>query len=200
MHDISDFKNVEAIELISRIKSGDDRDEAFSELVDRYMPLMQKRVLSYFGGSKDTAEAMQEARIALHSAALSYDGQRSDSVTFGLFAGVCIENRLKSYMRQIARRSEREELTHEAERISSGFDTESYIATKDLCSRVMSVARSMLSEFEYEVFRLSFEKYTTKDIADKLCRDAKSVDNAKARISKKLRCEPKICEILSIIN
>ena len=197
---MSDFKNLETVELLSLIKSGVDKDDAFFALAERYMPLMQKRVAVYFGSSKSTAEAMQEARIALLSAAVSYDEQKSGSVTFGLFAGVCIENRLKSLIREAAKRSEREALTSDAERISSGVDVESYIATKDLCSRVMSMARSMLSELEYEVFRLSFEQYTTKDIADKLGRDAKSVDNAKARISKRLRCEPKICEILSIIN
>ena len=197
---MSDFSNLETNELLSLIKSGVDTNEAFSALALRYEPLMRKRVFSYFGNEGVAGEAMQEARIALLSAAASYNAEKSDTVTFGLFAGICIENRLKSLIRESAKRSERETLTSEAERIRSGVDLESYIATKDLCARVLSVARSLLSEFEYEVFRLSFERYSTKDIADKLDKDAKSVDNAKARISKKLRSEPRICEILSIID
>ena len=197
---MSDFSNLETNELLSLIKSGVNTDEAFHALVLRYEPLMRKRVFSYFSKDGAVEEAMQEARIALLSAAVSYDIEKSDSVTFGLFAGICIENRLKSLIRESAKRSEREELTSDAERIKSGVDLESYIATKDLCARVMRVASSLLSEFEYEVFRLSFERYATKDIADKLAKDSKAVDNAKVRISKKLRSEPRICEILSIIN
>ena len=196
-----EFVNLETLQLLSEVKSGVNKDEAFSELVRRYDPLMQKKVAGYFGAPASNArEAMQEARIALHSAALSYDVEKSESVTFGLFASVCIDNRLKSLIRESAKRSEREALTDESERMRSAVNIESYIATKDLCARVMSVAKSVLSEFEYEVFRLSFEQYSTKDIADKLERDSKAVDNAKSRISKKLSCDLRIREFFSIIN
>ncbi|MBQ8380411.1 MAG: sigma-70 family RNA polymerase sigma factor [Clostridia bacterium] len=196
---MSNYKNMEISELLEAIKKGEGRDEAFSALEERYMPLMQKRVAQYFAASGSTSEAMQEARIALHSAALSYDADKSGTVTFGLYAGICIANRLKSMLRESARRSERETPYSETERIASGVDLESFIAARDLCARVMDVARSVLSEFEYEVFRLSFEQYTTKDIAGKLQREPKAVDNAKFRISSRLRDNERIRDILSDI-
>jgi DNA-binding NarL/FixJ family response regulator len=79
----------------------------------------------------------------------------------------------------------------------SDCDIESFLATGDLCQRVMSIAEGLLSELEYAVFRLEFEGYTTKDIALKLGKTPKSVDNAKARIAKRLRTSNEIRSILT---
>ncbi len=196
---MNSFKKCELSDILYAIRSGFDADAAFAELEARYIPLMNKRVAMYFDTASNTSEAMQEARIALHSAALTYDSEKCNGVTFGLYAGVCIANRLRSLLRSNARVSEKESQLELAEHISSGVDLESFIATRDLCERVMSVAESVLSEYEYEVFRLTFERYTTRDIAHKLGRTAKSVDNAKTRISKNLRKNKEICEILSSI-
>jgi hypothetical protein len=46
-------------------------------------------------------------------------------------------------------------------------------------------------------YRLEFEGYTTKDIALKLGKTPKSVDNAKARIAKRLRTSNEIRSILT---
>ena len=189
-------------ELLVEIKSGEKSDEAFSELVERYMPLINKRVSVYYGGldTTDRSEAVQEARIALHSAAVTYDPDKCDGVSFGLYASVCISNRLKSLLRRNAKEQDRVEHISEPERIVSGHDLESSVATRDICERVLKTARAVLSEFEYEVFRMSFEAYTTKEIASVLGKTAKSVDNAKYRISKRLSEDRQICSILSAIQ
>ena len=139
---------------------------------------------------------MQEASIALHSAAITYDSEKCDGVTFGLYAGVCVSNRLKSLLRKNAREYDTEVIS-ETEKIASGHDLESYVVTRDLCERVMRTAKSLLSDFEFEVFRMGFERYSTKDIALELGRTPKSVDNAKWRISKRLSESREICDILS---
>ena len=194
------LKKCELSQLLSMIKGGVSADPAFSELVVRYTPLLYARVNAYSFSGSESSEAMQEARIALHSAALTYDSEKCDGVTFGLYAGVCIANRLKSLIRKNARDAEGTTVTSEAEKISSGHDLESYIATRDLCERVMRIAKGLLSEFEFEVFRMGFERYSTKDIAESLGRTPKSVDNAKWRISQRLARSREICEILSVIN
>ena len=151
-------------QLLENIRSGKLADEAFSELVERYMPLIKKRVYMYFGSDADSAEAMQEANIALHSAAMTYDSDKCDGVTFGLYAGVCISNRLKSLVRHNARVNEMTNSFTEAEKLVSGVDVESVVAARDLCDRVMRAAESALSDFEFRVFSMSFERYSTKDI------------------------------------
>ena len=193
------MNNVELHELLSMIRSGKDADSAFAELLVRYTPLLRSRVSMCSFSGADASEAMQEASIALHSAAITYDSDKCDGVTFGLYAGVCVSNRLKSLLRKNARESRDTEVISETEKIASGHDLESYIATRDLCERVMSTAKGLLSDFEFEVFRMGFERYSTKDIAAQLGRTPKSVDNAKWRISKRLRESREICEILSNI-
>ena len=192
------IKNAELSELIDMIRCGSFANEAFSELLDRYSPLLKKRVVTYFGSlSVDESEPMQEASIALHSAAMTYDSDKCDGVTFGLYASVCVSNRLKSLLRKQLKDSDRSDDYLSLEKLSSGINVENSVVTRDVCDRVMKEARELLSDFEYEVFRLGFERYTTADIANALGKSAKSIDNAKFRISRNLRKSKTIRDILS---
>jgi RNA polymerase sigma factor (sigma-70 family) len=193
---MSSVKDRELSELVSAIKAGVGSDEAFAELESRYLPLMKKRAISYFESAADRSEALQEARIALHNAALSYDSENFDGVTFGLYADVCICNKLRTLLRIVARNSFRSECVSEAERLVKVGGVEASIAAKDLCNRVMKIARGELSDFEFEVFKLGFERYSTADIAQMLGKTAKAVDNAKYRLSRRLRENREICDIL----
>ncbi|MBQ9070797.1 MAG: sigma-70 family RNA polymerase sigma factor [Clostridia bacterium] len=190
------MKETELSELLEMVKGRENADEAFSELLSRYMPLIKKRVATYFDCASDVSEPMQEASIALHSAAVTYDADKCDGVTFGLYAGVCISNRLKSLLRKKVRDSDKTEHFSEAEKLPSELDVESSVVTHDVCERVMTLAKNLLSGFEYEVFRMGFERYTTKDIAAALGKTPKSIDNAKFRISQRLRTNREIREIL----
>ena len=174
-------------------------DAAFAELVSRYTPLIRKMISDFSVDFADDDELFSEACIALHQAAMSYDLAQSE-VTFGLYAGICISNRLKSLLKKNEREQDRNELVSDTERISSGVDVESYIAAKDLCERVMRCARLLLSDYELQVFRMNLERCTTKDIAEALGKSQKSVDNAKYRISKRLRESSDVCHILSDID
>ena len=178
------LQHKELAELLSAIKSGVDSDLAFAELVRIYEPMMLSKVSSAFGGVD--AEAMQEAHIALHNAAVNYDGEHFSGVTFGLFAGICVSNKLKDLIRNKTRAAEREE-QYSDEAVDAGADVEGAVLTRDLCDRVLNTASGVLSDLEYKVFCLDLEGYTTRDIAARLLKSAKSVDNAKQRICSKLR-------------
>ena len=196
---MNSFANSELSDIIAAIKSSSSANSAFAELEARYMPLMSRRVAMYFDTSANTSEEMQEARIALHKAALTYDSEKCDGVTFGLYASICIANKLRSLLRSRASMIENESQLVKSENLVSGVDIEASIAARDIAERVMKVARSVLSDYEYEVFRLTFERYATRDIAAKLERSAKSVDNAKNRIARTLRANREILDILSDI-
>lgn len=191
------IRNAEVTELIHMVRGADFADEAFAELINRYTPLLRARIATYCGASaSEESELMQEASIALHSAAVTYDSGKCDGVTFGLYASVCISNRLKSLIRKKHRDANQSDDISDLERLVSGVDVENSIVTTDVCERVMKEAKELLSDFEYEVFRLGFERYTTKDIAQSLGKSAKSIDNAKFRISQSLRKSKTIREIL----
>lgn len=196
--DMDSIKIVDIAELVSMVRVDRFADEAFAELLERYTPLLKKRIATYFGpAAREESEPMQEASIALHSAAMTYDSDKCDGVTFGLYASVCVSNRLKSLIRAKIRDSDKSDDFLSLEKLSSGVDLESSIVTRDVCDRVMKEAKELLSDFEYEVFRLGFERYTTRDIAKELGKSAKSIDNAKFRISKRLRSSDTIRNILS---
>ena len=196
--DMDSIKTAEVCELVDMIRFENEADEAFAELLGRYEPLLKKRIATYFGSlSVEESEPMQEASIALHSAAMTYDPDKCDGVTFGLYASVCVSNRLKSLLRKRLKDLDKSDDFSSLEKLSSGVNVENSIVTRDVCDRVMKEARELLSEFEYEVFRLGFERYTTRDIAEALGKSAKSIDNAKFRISQSLRKSKTIRDILS---
>ena len=193
---MSELTQIQLDELLSAVKNESTRNEAFSELASRYKPLIEKKVRSLFGSGADSSEATQEAHLALLSAALSYDSERCDGVTFGLYASVCIVNMLRSYLRSRRRVSERSE-SLESDKLYVRHDVEGFLTRKELCARVMHIASEVLSDFELAVFKLQLEGYPTREIAQKLDRSAKSIDNAKNRISTRLRANGEICRILS---
>lgn len=191
------MQNEELNELLSRVKCAGSMNAAFSELVIRYTPMMRSRVLSMFGDSFDFNEAMQEASLALHDAAKSYDSEKCEGVTFGLYASVCVCNRLRSLLRKKRRDNSHSECFKLSDEVASGADVENFVANRDLCERVLKSSSSVLSELEYEVFSLELEGCSTREIALRLSRSPKSVDNAKARIAKRLKLHDDIRRILS---
>ncbi len=83
------------------------KTDAFSLLYDRYRPLIEASVVRFsnrFQGelSEEYSELEEEAVIALYRAAVSYEPGRHS--TFGLYARVCIRNRLISCIRKHAKR------------------------------------------------------------------------------------------------
>ena len=186
-------------ELLDAVKNGSDADSAFTELVHRYEPMMLSRVSAFFSDEYFRKEGIQEAHIALHNAAITYDGKKCEGVTFGLYASVCVSNALRSLLRKINRENEHADCLEDETKIIGGADVERFVVTRDLCERVLRAAEDNLTELEYQVFKLQREGYPTREIAKKLSRSAKSIDNAKARISKRLKEVDEIRVILSDI-
>lgn len=190
-------KKLDVQECLSRLRGADSANEAFAELVAEYMPLMNKRVSASGIPEAERSEALQEASIALHAAALSYDPKRCEGVTFGLYASICISNRLTSYLRARARRGERTDEFSELDNLGSAVDIESSVVARDVTERVMRTARALLSEFEFRVLCLSVEGYSVRDIAKQLSASPKSIENARYRLRRRLSESREICEFLS---
>lgn len=174
-------------ELILKVReaSGADSDAAFSELIQRYMPMIKKVTSGFFGASFSADEMFCEASVAFYKATLSYNLERTD-VTFGLYAKICVYRRLCDL---VGKENGKEKLFSDldVENIAVHSGIEAALVSRERMAAALSKARSMLSEYEYEVFILHLEGYGTAAIAERLGRDSKSVDNAKARIFKRLR-------------
>ncbi len=166
--------------LIESIRSGDG--DSFAELVRLYTPMIHS-LAGKLG--VEIADCFSDACFALYKAAFSYDLSNTE-VTFGLYAKVCVRNRIMD----IRRKSSASVGT------VSDLDVENIAVDSGIVSRLEREeerrefhlrAHSLLSSFEYSVLLLWLSDFTTADIAHRLSKSSKSVDNAKARILKKLR-------------
>ena len=84
--------------LLDKVKRGDET--AFAEIERIYAPLISSLTDRLNASVEmDCEDIRQEAMIALYSAACTYDQSKS-GVTFGLYAKICIRNRLISLLRK----------------------------------------------------------------------------------------------------
>ena len=177
------YENEDIGALIIGCRAHDD--EAFDELVRRYTPMMRK-VISAFDSQCDFDEMFCEACVALHSAAQRYDVGQSE-VTFGLYARICIRNRILDLLRSAE--SSPNVSDCDVEQISDEESVESGLVKRETIDSLLNSAKNLLSDYEYRVLILHIQGYKTAAIAKMLSRSAKSVDNAKSRLFRRLRAE-----------
>ena len=179
---MNSYENLTLEELILRSRERDD--SAFAEIVRRYKPMMYSAVSSFSDSSVDSDELLSEAYVALHSAVMRYDLGQS-KVTFGLFARICIRNRIVDLLRREEPLGELCEL--DVDTLPDEGEIESGLVARDTLERVLRGARELLSELEYTILMYHIQGYKTSAIAEALGRTPKSVDNAKWRMFKRLR-------------
>ena len=175
------MRDLNVDELIKKCRARDD--DAFSELLSRYTPMIGREVSMFVGDRLSHDELFSEAAAALHSAAMRFDLLQG-GVTFGLFARVCVHNRLVD----VARSADRQPICEEYDDgVTEAESPESDLILRDTAVRLMDSARKSLSDYEYRVLLLYMQGYKTAEISKRLDRSPKSVDNAKSRIFTRLR-------------
>ena len=160
-------------------------DEAFSELLELYTPMINKLISGFDGSLFSYDEAFAEACVAFHRAVGSYDLSRSEGITFGLYSRICIYRRLCDF---VAKRSREAETPFvDPDQYSQDEDFEERLLTRERISSYLKIVREILSKFEYSVFSMYVDGYSTREIAAALSKNEKSIENAKARAFKRLR-------------
>lgn len=178
--------------LISMAKNGDP--SAFSELSEMYNPLMSNMIDSFIRAKgmseNDKDDLLQEASIALFNAIEKYDISQT-KVTFGLYAKICIRNRLISLLRKRRKQIQTVERDNQKtfQKSTHGdFTGEIPLGNKESSKNAqLEYAKSVLSQYEYSVFLLYIKDLSYRDIAKKLGKTEKSVDNALSRIKNKMK-------------
>ena len=168
-------------ECLLNIKAG--KSDAFDELSSLYRPLVLS-LLDSFDSSMPQAtqyreDLWQEANLALYRAAQCYDQEQS-AVTFGLYAKICIKNRLISALRRQKR------LSRKQQQISTVVSTPTPHSDFDL-NRIQTQFGHLLTHYEKQVLTLRLQDLSYKEISQKLGKDPKSIDNALCRIRQKIR-------------
>ena len=169
---------------LSAARGGDE--SALVELIRDYSPLLNSVVAAYGGGlpRADLEEIEQEALLAFYAAVKSYDPLYG-SVTFGLYAKLCVRNRVINAVSSV--RPAPEPLPDETGAYSPSPLSE-YLARESL-DELRERIRSCLSAFENTVFWQFYAGVPVSTIAAGAGRSKRSIENALYRIRTKLRRE-----------
>jgi RNA polymerase sigma factor, sigma-70 family len=145
----------------------------------------------------DEDDFKQEAVIALYKAAMTYESE-NDKVTFGLYAKICIRNRLCSVLRKAERLFNKNIYNSELYVSGDVYDIDESLPEVELGPEELVIAQEnykdlldqiskVLTAYERSVFDMYVDGKTYREIALLLNRTEKSVDNAIYRIKAKLR-------------
>lgn len=177
-------------ELIKKAQAGSE--EAFFELKKIYEPLIEGRVSKntlYEMTADDIEDLRGEALVQFCRAVCNFDVS-IEGVEFGLYAKICIENGLISFIRSYRRRNQKNvfPLDSESGAVSTYRDLMQDVIDRENLSTLIGVIQGSLSEYESRVWWLYVSGTSVSDIARTLgSSDTKSVSNAIYRIRKKLR-------------
>ncbi len=163
---------------------------SFDSVYTLYLPLIESAVSkcmkAYSISESERDDLSQEAALALYKAAMAYDHKKG--VSFGLYAKICIQNRIISYIRSNGKKNSTEEVPYEFYFDIPGDDTpEQLVISDESFEELRSKIDDSLTDFECSVFHLYLEDLSYEDISRALSRPKKSVDNAIVRIKAKLR-------------
>ena len=178
--------------LIRKASEGDQT--AFDTLNDQYRPLIESQTRKHSQiemTEQDVEDMRQEALIAFCNSVCSYDCEKED-VEFGLYAKICIDNALITFVRTYMRRVKKDRLAVESERhnntVTRSYDPLQAMVDKENMSELVRVIRNRLSDYENRVWWLYVSGMSVSDISKELGEiDPKSISNAIYRIRKKLR-------------
>ena len=172
--------------------------EAEEKLAERYLRLVRACARPLFLAGGDSEDLIQEGTFGLLSAIRHYD-PKSDA-SFKTFAEHCIRKRLLSVIKSASRLKHfplndgisLEQLSEEPGANLSAFPEffrrtpEELVLARESKEELYLAFLQCLSKFEIKVLDLYLDGLSYREIADRLGKSAKSIDNAVQRIRHKL--------------
>lgn len=182
-HDV-DMKQSAHHPDVAAARAGNEAELA--ALIAREMPLINRLARRARGPGLDFDDAVQEGLIGLFYAVKNYDSDNAAS--FSTYAAVCIQNSIFSAQKAAGRKKHQplNQSVPLAEEQSTPGPEEQTIRKEQL-HIALEKARTRLSPLEREVLRLYLKDFTYEEIARILGRTPKTVDNALARLRRKLK-------------
>jgi RNA polymerase sporulation-specific sigma factor len=187
-------------DLVLAARSGDDA--ALCELLNKYRAFARVKARSYFLVGADREDIVQEGMIGLYKAIRDFNPDMQSS--FRAFAELCVTRQIITAIKTATRQKHGPLNNYVSfERpVGSDDDGERVLgdvlpsrAISDPADLVISAERiralqahfdEVLSDLETEVLRLYVEGKSYQEIAERLQRHVKSIDNALQRIKRKL--------------
>ena len=199
----SKYENYSDEELIEMLRAG--QDDIMDYLLNKYKNLVKSQAGSYFIPGADEQDILQEGMIGLFKAVRDFDVAKDAS--FATFAKICVARNIQTAVNKANRKKqeplntfvslnapaaggENQEsvaLTPESLRRIGLQNPEDVLIASENNTYLLEAIRKDLSTSEKEVFNLLIMGMGYKEIAKKLGKESKSVDNAITRIRTKAR-------------
>jgi RNA polymerase sporulation-specific sigma factor len=187
-------------DLVLAVHAGDD--EALTVLLTKYRAFARVKARSYFLVGADREDIVQEGMIGLYKAIRDFNCDMDSS--FRGFAELCVTRQIITAIKTATRQKHGplNNYVSFSRPVSGDDDGERVladilptVAISDPADLVVSAERiralqahfdDVLSDLETEVLRLYVEGKSYQEIAERLQRHVKSIDNALQRIKRKL--------------
>ncbi len=174
-------------ELPHDIKERPENTEA--TLIIKHKGLVEAIASKYNGSPLEKDDLIQEGMIGLLAAIKSFNPEKGTKFT--TYASRCIDNSIRSALKKFTRIKDIPQeniVALEDDVIDAyyGLSAEDEYLAKESVAALSDVLYEGLSSFENEVLRLHIVGCSYTEIASKLGKNVKAVDNAIQRIRKKL--------------
>lgn len=189
--------------------SREGNDAALEHLLQRYQRFARAKARGYFLIGADSDDVYQEGMIGLFKAIRDFRDDRQAS--FRAFAELCITRQIITAIKTATRQKHQplnsyvsfstpcgdEGNDRTVEEILIGgddrLDPEHQVISLEGLSALAGSLNDILSPLELQVLRFYVDGLSYVDIADRLGRHAKSIDNAIQRIKRKLAAHLQKC-------
>ena len=191
------YKDFSDEELIERLRSGEN--DIADYIMEKYKPLVRKKTNAMYLIGGETEDLIQEGMIGLFKAVRDYDTQKNAS--FFSFADLCITRQLYSALEasnrkkhsplnnyvSFSQQGETEGIKLEEMLSSQSNSPEQMMIEKEGKQEFFARLEENLSTMEKKVLYLYLEGSSYTQIAEKLRKTPKSIDNTLQRIRGKVK-------------
>ncbi len=185
--------------MVHYARLGDN--DALEYLLEKYKNLVRSKVRSYFLIGADRDDIMQEGMIGLYKAIRDFKPDKQSG--FRAFAELCVTRQIITAIKTATRQKHiplnsyvslnkpiyDEESDRTLMDVISGAkvtNPEDMIINQEDFNHIEEKIGELLSDFEWEVLTAYLQGRSYQEIAEKLDRRVKSIDNALQRVKKKL--------------
>lgn len=199
----TEFEGSSDVEIVHQAQSG--IEQAAEYLLYKYRNLVRNKVRSYFLVGAEKEDLLQVGMIGLWQAIVDYRADKA--ISFPAFARICIQRHIITAIKTATRQKQiplNTSLSLESppdESISEWtlsdiltseetVDPEELVLKREDSKMLQEMLMQMLSEFEWRVLARYKVGKSYREIANELRCKTKSVDNALARIKRKVSGSP----------
>ena len=189
---VKDYDTCTDEELIARLRAGER--EITDYLIDKYKSLVRTRARALYLVGGDHEDLIQEGMLGLFKAVRAYNPGKE--AAFATFAGLCIDRQMYSAVASSQRQKHQplnsfvslsEPVSEQELRLVDEETPEEIMISRENVIGMHERIKERLSKFEYQVLELYLKGYDYTQIAEKLGKQPKAIDNALQRIRSKVR-------------